>query len=401
MIESPSDLLPLPSRRSRRRRVVGGRIASTDRTRIALADALGVLPVRLGSEGRFEPGALVVVEGILGPEGLTEATVVEHLPLPLPAPDGEFARLAWGRIGANLVARSRAFATVRAYFATERFVEVDTPLRVRTPGLDANVNALRAHRGWLVTSPEFHMKRLVVGGLPRVYQICHCSRADEQGAWHQPEFVMVEWYRAFAGVDAIVGDTERLVSELVRELAGTTRVTSPHGARLEVSPPFERITVRRAFARFAGVRDAVELAARDVDEYFRVLVEKVEPALAERRRPVFLTDYPLTEAALARPRPEDPTVAERFELYAGGVELCNGYGELTDPVEQRRRFVVERERRRAARQPVYPLDQRFLRALREGLPPSGGNALGLDRVVALALGTGDIAAVQAFPADRR
>lgn len=400
MTESPSDLLPLPARRSRRRRIVGGRIASVRQTRVALADALGVLPVELASEAHLEPGALLVVKGWLGPDGLTGAVVVDHVPRPLPGPGGEFARLAWDRVGSNLAARSRAFSIVRAYFARERFVEVDTPVRVRTPGLDAHVNAVRAHQGWLVTSPEFHMKRLLVGGLPRVFQICHCSRADEQGPWHQPEFAMLEWYRAFAGMEDVIGDTEVLVSSVVRELSGAARVATPSGP-VDFTPPFDRISVRAAFARHAGVPDAVHLAARDVDEYFRLLVERVEPALARRRRPVFLTDYPLTEAALARPRPGDPSVAERFELYAGGVELCNGYGELTDASVQRRRFLAERQRRRAAHEPVYPLDPRFLGALREGMPPSGGNALGLDRVIALAVGARDIASVQPFPAQWR
>ncbi|HEX6764327.1 MAG TPA: amino acid--tRNA ligase-related protein, partial [Polyangiaceae bacterium] len=152
-----------------------------------------------------------------------------------------------------------------------------------------------------------------------------------------------------------------------------------------------------AFRRWAGVRDASELAARDKDRYFELLVGRVEPKLAELPRPVFLCDYPITEAALARPSPKDPSVAERFELYVGGVELSNGYGELTDPVEQKRRFEAERAARKAQGRRTYPLDASFLEALGEGMPRAGGNALGLDRLIMLALGAKSVSEVIAFP----
>src|SRR5205814_6905491 len=126
--------------------------------------------------------------------------------------------------------------------------------------------------------------------------------------------------------------------------------------------------------------DAIRLATSDEDRYYRVLVEEVEPALAREPRPVFVVDYPAPHASLARLKPSDPRVCERFELYAGGVELCNGFGELTDPEEQRRRLLRDQESRRAAGKPVYPIDERFLAALEEGLPPSAGNALGVDRL---------------------
>jgi lysyl-tRNA synthetase class 2 len=151
-----------------------------------------------------------------------------------------------------------------------------------------------------------------------------------------------------------------------------------------VGKPFEHLTVREAFQRYAGVKDAARLAARDEDRYFELMVGKVEPALAERPRPVFLTHYPISQAALSRPHADDPTVAERAELYFGGVELCNAYGELTDPVEQRRRFTDEAARRKDLGRTVYPLDEPFLASLVEGMPPSAGNALGFDRLVMVA-----------------
>jgi lysyl-tRNA synthetase class 2 len=160
------------------------------------------------------------------------------------------------------------------------------------------------------------------------------------------------------------------------------------------------MTVAEAFARFAGVREAevFRLARDDADAFFRLLVERVEPELAAATTPVFLVDYPIEHASLARAKPSDRRVCERFELYLGGIELCNGFGELTDPDEQRRRFLRDQDARAAAGKPIYPIDERFLAALAEGMPPSAGNALGIDRIVALCLGVPEIAGVMPFPA---
>jgi lysyl-tRNA synthetase class 2 len=159
------------------------------------------------------------------------------------------------------------------------------------------------------------------------------------------------------------------------------------------------LTVAEAFVRYAGVSadEAIRWATDDEDQFFRVLVDDVEPALARLGRPVFLTDYPAPFASLARLSPNDPRVAERFELYIGSLEVCNGFGELTDPVEQRARFLRDQEHRRQQGKPVYPLDERFLAALEEGMPPAAGNALGLDRLVALGLSAKTIADVTSFP----
>ncbi len=371
---------------------VGGRVASANP--LVVADALGSVAVQppLG----VEPGELVVVEGRYERGRLTGARLLERYPAPPSAASGEFAALAWSGRGRRLVQRVRALAEIRAYFHKERFVEVDTPQRVPTPGLDLHVDAIRTSGGYLVTSPEHAMKRLLAGGLPRIYQLSHCWRADEQGPLHQPEFMLCEWYRAFCGQVDVIADTEQIVLRVATALAGKP-VLSAGKRRIDVTPPFPRLTVRQAFRRYAGVQDAVELAARDEDRFFELLVDQVEPALARRRRPVFLCDYPLSQASLARPSPRDPTVAERFELYAAGVELCNGFGELTDAAEQRRRFRRDRAERRRRRRPVYPLDESLLAALAEGMPPAGGNALGVDRLIALALGVADIADVMPFP----
>jgi elongation factor P--(R)-beta-lysine ligase len=210
---------------------------------------------------------------------------------------------------------------------------------------------------------------------------------------------MLEWYRAFAGYRAVLQDTEQLVHELCRRVTGSTSLALPNGSRIDVQLPFARLSVREAFSRFAGVSDAAELAARDEDRYFQLLVDQVEPAIAELGRPVFLYDYPASQAALARLSPTDPSVAERFELYAGEVELCNGYGELTDPREQRARCESDRERRRSLGRPVPAVPERFIAALDQGLPPASGNALGLDRLVMLLAGQERIDQVMPFAGD--
>jgi lysyl-tRNA synthetase class 2 len=404
-VASPSDVALSGAKRAARGRVVvGGRVVSATERAVVLADALATLHVSLTAGTRLEPGELVVVEGTLRSGRLGSARVVERHPGAAPSGASEFGRLALDGVGARLVARAAALRVVRRYFEKERFVEIETPTRVPSPGLDAHVDAVRAEDGFLVTSPELHMKRLLVGGLPRVFQLARVSRAGEHGVLHEPEFTMLEWYRAFSGMEAVLSDTEKLVSSVVVSLASRTRrravVTLAGGRRVDVTPPFRRITVRDAFRAHAGVDDAAALARDDPDGYFRLFVDRVEPALAAAPTALVVTEYPITEAALARPCPHDPTVAERFEVYVGGVELCNGFGELTDPVEQRRRFEAECERRRRAGAREQPIDEKFLAALAEGMPISGGNALGFDRLVALATGAPGIADVMAFPKDR-
>jgi lysyl-tRNA synthetase class 2 len=378
--------------------LVGGRVAGRTGDALVLRDALGDAVVALTDVGgEIADGDLLVVRGVWSRGRVRDAEVRERFPKNTQAPSAEFRRFTENGLGKQLAARASALRAVRDYFDGQDFLEVETPLRVASPGLDANVNAVPAEGGFLITSPELHMKRLVVGGLPRVYQIARTSRAEELGHLHEPEFVMVEWYRAFSGMEAVVNDAETLVSRVVQGLSGTLTARTPSGLRVDVTPPFRRLTVRDAFRKYAGVSDAADLAATDPDAYFQTFVDRVEPALAKRRHALVLTEFPATEAALARPCPHDASVAERFEIYVGGVELCNGFGELTDAVEQRKRFISEQERRRKTGDPVYPLDENFLAALEEGLPPSGGNALGFDRLVMVALGVSAIAGVMAFP----
>jgi elongation factor P--(R)-beta-lysine ligase len=296
--------------------------------------------------------------------------------------------------------RARVCSEVRRFFDARGFVEVQTPLMVPSPGLDVHLDAfevLGGERGssrWLSTSPEYQMKRLLADGWSRIYQIAPCFRRGEIGARHNPEFTMVEWYRSGAGMGDVMRDTEQLVAAVA---GGVVRLGD---RRFDVTPPFERLPVCDAFARFVGWSqdETLATAATDEDRYFRALVDHVEPALAGLEHGVFLVDYPATQASLARRKEADPRVAERFELYVAGVELCNGFGELVDPVEQRARLVRDQAERRAKGLPVYPVDERFVAAL-EHVSPSGGNALGLERLVALVSGTTEIADFLAFTAD--
>ncbi len=322
-------------------------------------------------------------------------------PAPEPNAGSEFSRLQNHERGRLLQKRVQALAVIRDYFAEQRFVEVETPTFVPCPGLDAHVHSLaqvqrNARIDHLITSPELHMKRLLSGGMPRIFQFARCFRAEELGRWHEPEFTLLEWYRAFAGFSEVLADTEEIVCRVFESVSASG---SYPGGRIE--RPFAQMTVRDAFREFAAVGDAVALAELDPDGYFDKLVNEVEPGLANLGRPVFLTHYPLTQAALAQPCPQDPTVAERFELYLGEVEISNGFGELTEEPLQRARFLAEKQRRVAAGEPDYPLDERFLAALSQGLPPSAGNALGIDRLIALATGSSELAHTLAFADSER
>jgi lysyl-tRNA synthetase class 2 len=305
----------------------------------------------------------------------------------------------------HLTLRARVFATVREFFATRAYLEVETPALVPSPGLDLHLDAFAVttpegrHAGYLITSPEYQMKRLLCAGLPRTFQFARCFRAGEIGRRHNPEFTMLEWYRAGSGYEELMSETEALV----RQVANVHRDgVLWAGHDIDLREPFERLTVAQAFERFAGIpRDGMlDLARSDEDAYFRVLVDQVEPGIGSLGRPLFLHDYPATQASLARKKPNEPEVCERFELYVGDIELCNGFGELCDPVEQRARFLDDQEARRRQGKPVYPIDERFLEALESGMPDASGNALGLDRLIACVAGTDSIDEVMAFPHGR-
>jgi lysyl-tRNA synthetase class 2 len=302
----------------------------------------------------------------------------------------------------RLVERARALESTRAFFGSRGYLEVETPIAIPSPGLDLHLDAFEAvptgvlgtpgPKRFLSTSPEYQMKRLLSLGHGRIFQITRAFRAGELGERHNPEFTIVEFYRPHAGVEAVMRDTEQLVARIT---GGSVTID---GRTIDVRPPLPRITLLDAFARFAGIapEETLRLADQDEDTFFAKLAFEVEPGLATLDHGVFVTEYPASQASLARKKAGDPRVAERFELYVAGVELCNGFGELTDVAEQRVRFEHDQAMRRARGKPVYPIDERFLEALAHGMPDSGGNAIGFDRLVALACGARRIADVISF-----
>jgi len=283
------------------------------------------------------------------------------------------------------------FEAIRRFFLEAGFLEVETPVRLEVPAMELHIDAEPSGAGYLRTSPELHMKRLLAAGYERIFQIGPCFRKGERGALHHPEYTLLEWYRANAGYLDLVNDTEALLGRVVRAAGPALR------RDLDFTPPWPRIAVREAFLQWAGW-DPV--AHYDEDRFNTDLAGRIEPRLP-RDRPAILMDYPAAAAALARRQPGNEAVAERWELYLGGLEVANAFGELTDASEQRRRFKDWAAARQAAGRPVYPLDEAFLGALETGLPPSGGIALGIDRLVMALVGAASLDDVMAFREDLR
>jgi lysyl-tRNA synthetase class 2 len=315
----------------------------------------------------------------------------------------------------NLELRAGVLARIRAFFADRGVLEVETPLLASAPVTDLHLAAMSArYRGpasdggrrlWLQTSPEFAMKRLLAAGSGPIYQLCKAFRDGERGSRHNPEFTILEWYRPG-------WDHHRLASEVV-DLVSAVLV----GDADEELPTAETMTYAEAFQRHVGVDphtasipelrdrasaliDGAPDLADDRDGWLDLLFSHViEPELGQVS-PAVIHDYPASQAALARVRPENPPVAERFELWVRGVELANGYHELTDPGEQRQRFEADLAARRRHGLPDVPIDKRLLAALEHGMPACAGVALGVDRLVMLAAGARRIDEIIAFPVDR-
>jgi elongation factor P--(R)-beta-lysine ligase len=317
-----------------------------------------------------------------------------------------------------LAARGRIGARLRRFFAEHDFVEVETATLQVSPGNETHLHAFATEletpageASWffLHTSPEFACKKLLAAGETRIFEFARVFRNRERGALHHPEFTLLEWYRTNEPYQALMADCAALLAGAA-EAASVDRFCF----RGRLSDPFaepERLTVAQAFDRFAGIdllatisddevdreslaaqvrKAGVRMAADDTwsDLFSRVLVEKVEPQLG-LGRPMILYEYPSAQAALARRRQDDARVAERFELYVCGVELANAFGELTDAVEQRRRFEAEMLEKMRIHRRSYPIDEDFLSALAQ-MPPASGCALGFDRLVMMATGATQI-----------
>ena len=325
----------------------------------------------------------------------------------------------------NLRLRAAAMAAFRRAMERRGILEMESPTLIRHPGLEPHLEPIEIPaEGFLSTSPEYQMKRLLAGGSGSIYYLGKAFRRGERGPHHNQEFTMAEWYSVGVGYRSLMVDTSHIVAEVAQEVLGSTRVTGPDGEPLDLEPPWEVVTVSEAFSRHAGVdlcpesdevwdpptkeaTDHLRAAARGAgvrvpedatweESFFRVFVQLVEPAL-KTNRPVILCDWPVTLAALSQLRDEgDRFVAERFEVSVGGLELANAFGELRDPGEQRRRLVADKRKRRSSGKPVFEPDELFLEALGEGMPHCSGIALGFDRLVMLLAGAREIQEVMAF-----
>lgn len=284
----------------------------------------------------------------------------------------------------------RVMEALRSFFGARGFLEVSTPIRIQTPPPEVHIDAVPSGGGWLRTSPELHMKRLLAAGYENLFQVGHCFRQGERGPLHHPEFTMLEWYRAHANYMDILADLRELLMHTAQQVCGATQVEY-QGASLAFGPDCMILPVDEAFQRHAGWSPVSDF---NPDRFDLDLVSKVEPALP-RHLPVVLMDYPAPLAALARRKPGHPALAERWELYLGGVELANAYSELTDATEQRQRFMEWNKLRVATGHPAYPLDEAFLEAV-EHLPPCGGIALGVDRLIMLLANASTLDAIIPF-----
>lgn len=293
---------------------------------------------------------------------------------------------------ANLELRSCVIRAIRSFFSDEGFLEVQTPVRTLAPAPELHIDAMGVDDSWfLSTSPELYMKRLLAAGYERIFQLSPVFRKGELGRLHHPEFTILEWYRLGAGYEDLQEDCIRLLTFICRS-ARRTQEWIYRGKRLQVTGKWQCYTVREAFSTFAGWEPGADV---DQDAFDLDLVEKVEPNLGFPR-PCFLTDYPANQAALARLKPQDPSVAERFELFWAGIELANGFSELTDGAEQRQRFEETLEMRRLEGRSTYPLPEAFLQSI-EHLGPCAGIALGVDRLVMLLAESDRLDDVVAFP----
>jgi len=294
--------------------------------------------------------------------------------------------------GDALWLRARIIRAIRGFFWDRGFLEVETPLLIPANAPEEYIDPIPTLPWQLQTSPELCMKRLLCRGHKRLFQISHCWRAEERGQKHLSEFTMLEWYRADSDYNALVTDCEELLRQVATACLSDAPVYRYNRTIVDPFVPWAKISVQETFLRFSNTTawDCLEKGI-----YEEILTEVIEPALAVFPVPVILYDYPAELAALSRAKPGQPELAERFELYLAGLELANGFSELNDAAEQRKRFEEANRSRVKDGRCALPLPERFLDELDE-MPPSAGIAMGIDRLVMLAAGAESIDEVVAF-----
>jgi lysyl-tRNA synthetase class 2 len=301
-------------------------------------------------------------------------------------PDYNFSLVRKSQV---LQLRANLIQNIRLFFINHGFLEVETPLRIPSPAPEEYIEAIPSEDWFLQTSPELCMKRLAAAGHTRIFQISKCFRAGERGDKHLPEFTMLEWYVTGFDYQQLMDQCETLIFSVARDLGFIEIIRQ--NKKINLTPPWERITVAKAFLKFAPVSLEEALIQDKFDEF---LVDYIEPQLGINK-PTFIYDYPAQLAALAKVKDDNPSFSERFELYIGGLEIANGFSELTDANEQRKRFEEALKNRAAKNQARYTMPEKFLQSL-ESLPSCAGIALGIDRLVIIMAGAEKIDEVVAF-----
>ncbi len=267
---------------------------------------------------------------------------------------------------------------------------METPVIIPAPAPEANIDAIKTLGGFLHTSPELCMKRLLVQGYYKIFQICKCFRDSERGRHHLPEFTMLEWYRRDSDYLDLMDECQTMIKYVLYELGIGERIEY-QGKAIILTGDWERLTVKEAFLQFTSTTPEQAIDSGTFDE---LIVSKIEPEL-NNGRPVFLYNFPSSQAALSRIKKDDPEIAERFELYIGGLELANAFSELTEVEEQKKRFLTEAESRKRAGKNLYPFPEKFIKDL-EHMPQSGGIAFGVDRFVMILTNSKTIDEVVSF-----
>ncbi|RJP93661.1 MAG: EF-P lysine aminoacylase GenX [Desulfobacteraceae bacterium] len=294
------------------------------------------------------------------------------------------------RIALNLTLRAKIIQLIRNFFTHQDFLEVDTPIRIPAPAPEPYISPQPSGGWYLQTSPELCMKRLLAAGFPKIFQICKCFRREERGHRHLEEFTMLEWYQTGATYRDLMDQCEELFNFIRAHLELPENMLYK-GQTIDMSHPWEKLSVAEAFRRHASISMDTAMQTGRFDE---TIAFDIEPNLGTSH-PVFLYDYPAPTCMLAAPKPENTELIQRFELYIGSLELCNGFTELTDPVAQRKHFEAELKNRKQNHLPPLPMPEKFLDDLHL-MPPAAGNALGIDRLVMLFAGAELIDEVVAF-----
>jgi lysyl-tRNA synthetase class 2 len=277
----------------------------------------------------------------------------------------------------NLCLRARLIHAIRCFFIDRGYLEIETPHIIPAPAPEVNIDAIKVGHGFLHTSPELCMKRLLSAGYPKIFQICKCFREGERGEKHLSEFTLLEWYCAGFDYMTLMDECEEMLLTVSRDLGfGQSILYQKH--HINLKRPWERISVEEAFDHYGSKSMKKALKEGCFDE---VMVAEIEPHLG-MSKPVFLYDYPVSFAALAKRKEGAPDFAERFEIYIGGLELANAFSELIDAAEQRTRFEMDRRERERLGKTIYPFPNRFLKSLPD-MPCSAGIALGVDRLAML------------------